>query len=59
MRGGPVFSARIKYAGRCGPARVMRALCGTGRPTLPPLVFSKQLIDNGFLIIKYLIEIFN
>jgi len=43
MRGGPVFSARIKYAGRGGPARVMRALCepglnGPGRPALPPLV---------------------
>jgi len=25
MWGGPVFSARIKYAGRGGPARVVRA----------------------------------
>jgi len=37
MRGVPVFSARIKYAGRGGPARVVRALCGPGRPALPPL----------------------
>jgi len=43
MQGGPVFSARIKYAGRGGPARVVRALCGPGlnglsRPPLPPLI---------------------
>jgi len=41
MRGGSVFPARIKYAGRGVPARVVRALCGPGlnrlgRPALPP-----------------------
>jgi len=40
MRGGSVFSARIKYAGRDGPARVVRALCGPGQPALPPLGLS-------------------
>jgi len=43
MRGGPEYAARIKCAGRGGPARGVRALCGAGlngagRPALPPLV---------------------
>jgi len=42
MRGGPEFAARIKCAGRGGPTRGVRALCGAGlnwvgRPALPPL----------------------
>jgi len=42
MRGGPEYAARIKCAGRGGPARGVRALCGAGlngagRPALPPL----------------------
>jgi len=43
MRGGPEYVARIKCAGRGGPARGVRALCGAGlngagRPALPSLV---------------------
>jgi len=37
MRDGPEYAARIKCAGRDGPARGVRALCGAGRPALPPL----------------------
>jgi len=44
MRGGPEYATRIKCAGRGGPARGVRALCGAGlngagRPALPPLIF--------------------
>jgi len=47
MRGGPEYAACIKCAGRGGPARDMRALCGaglngTGRPALPPLYKTDQ-----------------
>jgi len=42
MRDGSEYAARIKCAGRGGPTRDVRALCGTslngaGRPALPPL----------------------
>jgi len=43
MRGMPKYAARIKCAGRAGPARDVRALCGAGlngagRPALPSLI---------------------
>jgi len=42
MRGGPKYATHIKCAGRGGPTRGVRALCGAGlngagRPALPPL----------------------
>jgi len=40
MRGGPEYGARIKCAGRGGPARGVWALWGAGRPVLPPLIFN-------------------
>jgi len=51
MRGGPEYAARIKCAGRDGPARDMRALCGAGlngagRPALPPLITSSLVIPR-------------
>jgi len=38
MRGGSEYAAHIKCAGRGGAGRGVRALCGTGRPALSPLV---------------------
>jgi len=51
MRGGPEYAARIKCAGRGGPARDVRALCGAGlngagRPALPPLGFMSEIGEN-------------
>ena len=51
MRGGPDYAARIKCAGRNGPARGVRALCGAGlngagRPVLPPLRITKSQRAN-------------
>jgi len=43
MRGGPEYAARIKYAGRGEPARGAQALCGAGRPALPPVIWSGKL----------------
>jgi len=40
MRDGPEYAIRIKYAGRGGPARGVRALCRASRPALPPLFFT-------------------
>jgi len=53
MRGGPEYAARIKCAGRGGPTRDVRALCGAGlngagRPTSPPLDFVQlQLLQRS------------
>jgi len=61
MRGGLEYAARIKYAGWGGPARGVRALCGTGlnradRPALPPLLPNTYIsiyIDfNNYIILK-------
>jgi len=53
MRGGSEYAARIKCAGRDGPAHGVRALCGTGlngagRPALPPLVKPNVLLSFRF-----------
>jgi len=41
VRGGPEYAARIKCAGRGGPARGVRALCGAGWLALPPLLITQ------------------